>query len=57
MYAAETERAGDSIYPINRKLPLPKPTVEFLDGIGGINQGSDLLRVLEIGREIRPVCP
>ena len=36
---------------------LPKLTVEALDGIGRIDQTANLLGVLELGAEIRPVIP
>ena len=36
---------------------FPKLTVEALDGIGRIDQAANLLGVLEIGAEIRPVIP
>ena len=36
---------------------FPKLAVEALDGVGGVNQPPHLLRVLEIGAEIRPILP
>ena len=36
---------------------LPKLAVKALDGIGRIDQTANLLGVLEIGAEIRPVIP
>lgn len=34
---------------------LPELTVEALNGVSGIDESPDLLRVLEIGAEIRPI--
>lgn len=36
---------------------FPKLSVKALDGIGRIDQAANLLGVLEIGAEIRPVVP
>ena len=36
---------------------LAELAVEALDGVGGVNQPPQLLRVLEIGAQIRPVLP
>ena len=36
---------------------LPELTVEALYGVGGIDQPAYLLRILEIGTQIRPVIP
>ena len=36
---------------------FPKLAVEALDGVGGVDQPPHLLRILEIGAEIRPILP